>query len=800
MTATPLRDSAFLAKITRPGFTQVLRRERLFRRLDASREPVIWVSAPPGAGKTTLASSYLVERDLAHLWYQLDARDADPATFFHYLGLAVRAAAPRLQFDLPHLTAEYLLGLRAFARRYFQAFAAQLHARFALVFDNYHELPADAPVHALIRDGVAALPAGFRTLVLSRVAPPALPAAPIARLGWEELQLTLDEVEGIERLRKGRAPQAPRELHGKSSGWAAGVVLMLEQEKGPRTSQPFLQSDPQQLFDHFAGQIFARLEPHMQQGLLASALLPKMTARMLVGLTGAPDAGDWLEELHRKNYFTLKHPQAEPAYEYHPLFREFLLAGAKRAFASDQLQELRKRAAALAEADGQLETAAELLRACGDFRGVAELVLRHARGLLEQGRGQVVEAWLASLPAMVRMADPWLSYWHGLCRMPFNPAEARGHFEHAYARFKAAGDRVGRAAAWCAVVDSYVFEWGNFEPLSHWLAEMEPSDAAWPPEIEAQIACGMFLALMYAEPQHPQMRHWETRAREIILSGAHPALQVKVGNHLLIYYTWWLGDLASAEVLVENLRAQVMRPGTPPLLVINWDGMAAGFYWMRAANAECLARVEHGLETSRTTGVHVWDRLLCSQGHFGSLSEGNAPLARRYLDRMESALTMSRPMDAAMYHYHSAWYELSQGRVERAGEFARTAVSLADQAGARFPAAVMRNDLGRVVFYLGDKPGALALVRQAREEGRAMRAQTIEYLTFIVEAEIALESGDETGCIAALRQGLRVGAAQGFVNHTWWSSATMSRLYGRALAHGIEAHYVNEVMRKRALH
>ena len=55
--------------------------------------------------------------------------------------------------------------------------------------------------------------------------------------------------------------------------------------------------------------------------------------------------------------------------------------------------------------------------------------------------------------------------------------------------------------------------------------------------------------------------------------------------------------------------------------------------------------------------------------------------------------------------YHSAWYELSQGRVERAGEFARTAVSLADQAGARFPAAVMRNDLGRVLFYLGDKPG-----------------------------------------------------------------------------------------------
>src|SRR5438552_17055824 len=203
MTATPLRDSAFLAKITRPGFTQVLRRERLFRRLDASREPLTWIAAPPGAGKTTLAASYLVERDLRHLWYQLDARDADPATFFHYLGLAVRAAAPRLQLALPHLTAEYALGLRAFARRYFEAFAAQLAARFALVFDNYHELPVDAPLHALLRDGIAALPAGFRTLVLSRVAPPALPAAPVERLGREELRLTLDGVEGIERLRKG---------------------------------------------------------------------------------------------------------------------------------------------------------------------------------------------------------------------------------------------------------------------------------------------------------------------------------------------------------------------------------------------------------------------------------------------------------------------------------------------------------------------------------------------------------------------------------------------------------------------
>jgi ATP/maltotriose-dependent transcriptional regulator MalT len=680
----------------------------------------------------------------------------------------------------------------AFARRYFEDLAAQVGPPFMLVFDNYQEVSPRAPLHDALLEGIKVLPPGFRTLVLSRTPPPPpFAGTNLARLDWEAMQLTGDEVEGIERLR--RRTRGAGEGAGSASRWAAGLVLMLEREDAARPANASPESDPQQLFDHYAAEIFARRPAATRRALLASVLLPKITAPMLAQLAGDERAGDVLEELHAKNYFTLKHGAS---YEYHPLFRDFLLRQAKQALSASELQALRRQAAALAEADGQLGVAAELLRACGDFAGVARLLLSHAQTLVEQGRSQLVESWLAGLPAELRAAQPWLAYWHGICRLPFSPEQARGHFERAHERFKRDGDRVGLCIAWCAIVDSFVYEWGNFNPLARWLKEA-PREV--PGELEAQVACGMFLALMYAEPTHADMPRWESRTREIVLSGAHPRLQVKVGNSLLIYYTWWTGELDKAGELVQALRAQIERPGVPPLMQITWNAMAAGYYWMIAANAECVACVEHALEMGRINGVHTWDRLLCSQGVFGTLSAGDRDAARRYLERMEMSASMSRPMDHAMYHYLSAWYRLEDGDTAGARDSARRAVEMAEEAGAAFPAAVMRNDYGRVLCRLGEKERGLALIRRSRTEGRLMRARTIEYLSLIAEAEAELRDGDERAALEPLARGLAVARAQGFVNHTWWSAEVMRDLYGLAAAHGIEPAFVAGVAAKRGI-
>ncbi|MGH8508351.1 MAG: hypothetical protein ACREVH_06485 [Gammaproteobacteria bacterium] len=71
------------AKISPPRSQHVLARPRLFARIDAARtHRALWITGPPGAGKTTLASSYIQERKLRALWYQLDEGTATSRVFF----------------------------------------------------------------------------------------------------------------------------------------------------------------------------------------------------------------------------------------------------------------------------------------------------------------------------------------------------------------------------------------------------------------------------------------------------------------------------------------------------------------------------------------------------------------------------------------------------------------------------------------------------------------------------------------------------------------------------------------------
>jgi LuxR family maltose regulon positive regulatory protein len=394
-----------LAKTSRPSSSRIAPRKRLFRLLDRwARHPLVWVAGPAGCGKTSLVSSYLDARKQSALWYQIDAGDSDPATFFYYLGAAMPRATPRR--PMPILTPEYLHDMPTFALRYFEELFARLGSASVVVFDNYQDVPREAPLHAMLRKGLAAVPEGARVIILSRHMPPPVFARFRAHgqmqvVTWEDLRLTLDEARALARVRGERklSAAAVGRAYTAADGWAAGLIMMLSSAEATGAERRTSRLSREGVFDYFGSEIFDQTDPETQRFLVETALLPSMTARMAQNLTGLDHAGEILARLGDNHFFTTRDVQREPAFQYHPLFRDFLLARGRRRWTRPEAVRLLERAAAILEGQGQIEEAVALVREIEGWERLARLIVTHAPATVAQGRCRTVEGWIRDLPA-----------------------------------------------------------------------------------------------------------------------------------------------------------------------------------------------------------------------------------------------------------------------------------------------------------------------------------------------------------------------------------------------------------------
>jgi ATP/maltotriose-dependent transcriptional regulator MalT len=226
-----LRPGPSPAKLSRPHIDGAIARARLFGLLDESAEyPLVWISSPPGAGKTTLVASWLDARTYPACWYHADPGDTDPGTTFAYLSGLIRATVPKGARSMPMFSPEHATDVPAFARLFFRRFFSLLPQGARVVIDNHHEA-AGAAFDALLREAATEVPRGMQLLVVSRSDVPAALSRALANrlvwpMGWDALRLTKDETGAfLQRIPSPAAEDAPT-LNALSGGWAAGLVLL----------------------------------------------------------------------------------------------------------------------------------------------------------------------------------------------------------------------------------------------------------------------------------------------------------------------------------------------------------------------------------------------------------------------------------------------------------------------------------------------------------------------------------------------------------------------------------------------
>ena len=378
---------------TRPAVSsRHVRRPRLTRVLDAARGQAVVLVAPAGYGKTMLAAEWAQERE-GVAWYRAVAPAADLAAFSvgvaAVLAQIVSGAGARLERRLrvgesPETAARPLAELLA-------EDLADWPDDAWLVIDDYHLVADSAAVEEFI-DWLLAL-APVRLLVTTRRRPAWASArrilyGEVLELTREELAMTADEAASV---LEGHSSDAIRALLEQAQGWPAviGLAGLSASLDLPRARIA------DALYRYFAEEVFRSEPPDVQRLMLRAAVPVSIDARTAADVLGIADGDAAIERLVDEG---LLHEAGGERKRFHPLLRDFLL---RKLEAEEPGARPRLSRAVIddARAAGRWEEAFELAVESGQLEAAAEIAAERAAELVESGRIETIERWLAACGA-----------------------------------------------------------------------------------------------------------------------------------------------------------------------------------------------------------------------------------------------------------------------------------------------------------------------------------------------------------------------------------------------------------------
>ncbi len=401
-------------------------RPRLIESLDAGRgRQLTLVSAPPGFGKTTLLSEWIIHCGCPAAWVSLDRDDNDPVRFWSYV-IAALHTTPRLRearvgeaalalLQAPATTVAAPPPIEAVLTTLINGMA-ETSERPILVLDDYH-LIVEQQIHDTLFWFLDHLSPSVH-LVLSTRSDPPWPMArlraqrQLSELRAEDLRFTLEEtasfLNGVIGLRLSAEDIAA--LDARTEGWIAGLQMAAISMQGREDVPGFIRAfggGHRFVLGYLVEEVLDRQPAHIQSFLLQTSILERMTAPLCDAVTGRDDSRAILAHLERANLFLVPLDDEHRWYRYHHLFAD-LLQGLLRQAQPDEVAALHRRASAWHDEHGLFAQAVSHALSAGDVERVASLLEGRTVAATDRIELGALLRWLDTLPAAVVRSRPWL--------------------------------------------------------------------------------------------------------------------------------------------------------------------------------------------------------------------------------------------------------------------------------------------------------------------------------------------------------------------------------------------------------